>query len=806
MTHFSFVLLADAAVRSVFQWGRIQSNSDWIVPVAVTLALVVLARMVYRNDARELRPAVGWTLTLLRTLALFTLLLLYLQPQWRTEQEKRTNSRALVLVDNSLSMGLADDATAGATRAGQVAAAIARSQLVERLRQRHDVGVFRFGEKLEPVLARDRLADKEKQPSPETVDWQKTLAPVASQTRLGDALAQLIARERDAPVSGIILFTDGGQNAGAGPESAIAAARQANLPVFPVGIGSDRQTASVRLSDFVVPPRAYPGDRYTATGYLQASGMAGRRATVELWVVAADQGATPSGGGELAESREVVLGPDGQVLPVRFAILPKAPGRQTLTLKVRTSPAGGGALDDHREADVEIVARKSRVLLLAGGPMREYRFLRGLLHRDKSVAVDVLLQSGGAGISQEADHVLADFPATRAEMYKYDAVVAMDPDWQALSDAQIELVEQWVAEQGGGLVVVAGTVNMGDSISGWTQDPRMDKIRALYPVKFQRRFATDAGSYASDRPWPLAFTREGRQAEFLWLAEDQAASDAAWASFPGVYGFFPVEGAKPGAIVLARFSDPQVGSPARRPVWAAVQFYGAGRVLYLGSGELWRLRAVDEAHFETIYMKLLRHVSQGRLLRGSPRGVLLADRDRYVLGSTVEVRAQLTDQRLEPLADRSVAMQVFPPRGAAQTVLLQADAAHPGSFAGRFPAVEEGVWRLELPIPQSDNKRLWRRIHVKMPDLEREHPERNDALLAQIAKQTGGHYFVGAEAALPPDGSPGVVGQLTDRPKTIIVTGTPSRTWIERWLRVFMYALCVLLLLEWLLRRLVRLA
>ena len=78
---------------------------------------------------------------------------------------------------------------------------------------------------------------------------------------------------------------------------------------------------------------------------------------------------------------------------------------------------------------------------------------------------------------------------------------------------------------------------------------------------------------------------------------------------------------------------------------------------------MWRLRAVDETYFEQFYTKLIRHVSQGRLLRGSSRGVLLVGQDRYMLGNTVEVRAQLTNARLEPLDAPSVNLQVIQPDG-----------------------------------------------------------------------------------------------------------------------------------------------
>ena len=109
-------------------------------------------------------------------------------------------------------------------------------------------------------------------------------------------------------------------------------------------------------------------------------------------------------------------------------------------------------------------------------------------------------------------------------------------------------------------------------------------------------------------------------------------------------------GKKPGATVYARYADPDLaGSGDELPIYMAGQLYGAGRVFYLGSGEMWRLRAMEESYFEQFYTKLLRYVSQGRMLRGSRRGNLSVDRDSYLLGSTVDVEARLTDAQHKPL-------------------------------------------------------------------------------------------------------------------------------------------------------------
>ena len=56
---------------------------------------------------------------------------------------------------------------------------------------------------------------------PIKVDWATALAPRGIETRLGECLRELINDERAQPVSAVIVFTDGGQNAGLDPSAAI---------------------------------------------------------------------------------------------------------------------------------------------------------------------------------------------------------------------------------------------------------------------------------------------------------------------------------------------------------------------------------------------------------------------------------------------------------------------------------------------------------------------------------------------------------------------------------------------------------
>ncbi len=847
MIHDCLPLMAQGVSRT-FEWGRIQTNSDWILPVGVCLAIMLFVRYMYRRDAVELPTFLGWILTVLRTAAFLGLLVIFLQPHWRLEREMIRNSKAVLLVDTSLSMELGagdlepvrtpagkqgGEEKAAATSSGtdsrlhQVASMLKETEFLERLRKKQDVSIYQFNDDLktdrevtlnklvEPVAdysagakrsdniktgsSGQENADAEKLP-----DWEKILAPSGSETRLGQAMRDLMQKERGSSLAGIVLFSDGGQNAGISPEPALELAREAKIPIFTVGLGSDKQPKNVRVSDLTVPARAYPGDRYTITGFLQARHMAGEVVSVQVLSRPAGTRAADEGSGKVLDTQQVTLGADGEIVPVKFELMPEELGRRTMCFRVQDAAGDQNPKDNYREAEIEIVDRKNHILLFSSGPMRDYHFLRTLLYRDRSTTLDVLLQTGREGMSQEGK-ILDKFPSTREAMYDYDCVAAFDPDWQALSADEVELLENWVADQGGGLILVAGPIYTAAAINGWTQNRTMAPIRNLYPVEFPRRLTSaESGAYATSDPWPLDFTREGLEADFLMLGDSATAGRRAWSDFVGVYSYCPVRKAKPGATVYARFSDPRAAEGGEQPVYMAGQFYGSGRVFYLGSGEMWRLRATDEAYFEQFYTKLIRHVTQGRLLRGSSRGVLLTGQDRYLLGNSVEVRAQLMNSRLVPLAAAGVEMQIFAPDSKIQSLTLRPDPTRQGTYQGQFPVTEEGGYRLELTVPESDNERLIRRISVRLPELERENPQRNDALLSQIARQTGGKYYVGVDSIFRDKSA--LTEQLPDRTSTIIQTEAPDPQWEETWLRWMMIALCGVLCLEWLTRRLVKLA
>ena len=234
------------------------------------------------------------------------------------------------------------------------------------------------------------------------VDWAAQLVARGSETRLGDALRWIVDKERGGPLAGVVVISDGRNNGGVDPGLSASLAQEAEIPLYPVGVGSDRSPQNVRVVDLEAPPRVYPGDGFTITAYLQASGFKGRSVTLDL-LSTADAANAPE---VSQEQRRLDLPEDGQILPVKFEITPDAVGRRQWILRVAAPPEDLEPSDNQRTASVEVVERKNHVLLVSGGPQREYHFLRNLLFRDANTTLDVLLQSAPAGAAQESHAVL----------------------------------------------------------------------------------------------------------------------------------------------------------------------------------------------------------------------------------------------------------------------------------------------------------------------------------------------------------------------------------------------------------------
>jgi hypothetical protein len=650
-----------------------------------------------------------------------------------------------------------------------------------------------------------------------SVAWETQLAATGTESRIGDAINSILEQERGSPLAGIVMISDGRSNAGIDPLMTISEATLQGVPIHTVGMGTAKNPLNVRTVDVEAPKRVFPGDRFRLTALIQASGLEGKQITVQLRRRAGGQ---KNSGMAIEEEKTITLESDDSMSSLVFDVQPREIGSWIYEVKALAPEQDSNPTDNALESEVRVIEPKSTVLILAGGPTREYQFVRNLLFRDATVQSHVYLQTGGPGVSQESKKLLTEFPRTRVEMSQYDCVIAFDADFAALEFEQVDVLEKWISEQAGGLVIVAGPVSTPKWAGGQGNGNRKAEIiRNLSPLVVNTRGSRIAsmGRFESETAWPLEFAPDAWQTDFVQVGKTVEQSKQVWDKFRGLYSFFACDEPKPGATPIAYFGDPSAMPAGKKPIYLATQFYGAGRVAFQGGGEFWRLRDVGEGYFDTYYTKLVRWAGQGRLLRDSDRGILLLDKQQAIMGEQVMVRAVLRDAQFQPTILPDVKAKLIEPSGRSSQLVLAPipDPSQPGVYLGQFFTKATGTYEVQLPVGSlADQKLLSQQVTVRVPALEIQRPQRNDPLLSELANRTGGKYWISVESLLPDtstntgssSGGLSLPQSIEARDQTNYLPGTPDREFQQRLMAILMTMIVGCLSLEWLIRRLSRLA
>ncbi len=814
----------------------------WTVGLATVFALSLWVSL---RDTRFLSRGYRIALLALRLTALGLLVFVLLNPRLRTQTTQIQKSRIGVLIDTSSSMAFpaADKSTDQSTPSGEipdrataVKQAILDSNLLNDLSKTHTVSVFTFDSKLNgpvaiitdqqtnfatastdensasaanqngtngsTVVSLEDTSANDKQVSSEQqrARWDELLAPTGPETRLGESLNELIGQVAGRTLSGLVVLTDGGNNAGLDLAAAKLRAERSQTKLITVGTGSETPSMNLRLAGIQSPTSVHRGDPFDLSVTVQGSGITNQTGTVTLF--------QQSAAGQGNDRREILkqafeIADDGLPVKVSFSQQITVPGEYEYVAVAKLDDESVEELsanDNQRLRAIEVTDRKMKVLVISSGPMRDYHFVRNTLYRHSGIESDVWLQTiqkkDLGFVSQEAKNLLTEFPKTESDLFEYDVIIAFDANWKLLSPQQQEYLNRWVDEHSGGIIFVAGELFTPEMAA----DPEQFRdINVLYPVILNRMLADLKVTQRSDKAWPIKLTLEGKASPFLKISDATGKeSTDVWESFEGIYRSYPVRAIRDGATILARYGNPRARTQDGEPPFLASQFYGKGRTIFVSSAETWRLRAINSDGHQRFWTNLVREVGQGRRSRGQSRGLLLLDKPEMAPGQTLTVRAQLYDAQLQPLQRESVPISITDSSGKVMTTpnRLQPDSRRPGQYTTTFRPAAAGEYRLTIPVPES-NDVLTESVLVSLPDLEAQNPAQDVKRLTSLTAETGGRYLSLDQAvATLPD-------LLPDRSEPLVIDEQLKTLWDRSWL---MYLLIGLLCIEWALRKFLRLS
>jgi len=408
-------------------------------------------------------------------------------------------------------------------------------------------------------------------------------------------------------------------------------------------------------------------------------------------------------------------------------------------IRVPTDKREGLRTKFHKSTRVgtQVIKKPIRVLLLAAAANRDFQFVQALLVREaekKRLEVTVCLQvppgeerpRTGVVMSVPPERLIRVFPDTfrkKTDLYdlsSYDVIVGFDPDWQQITGDQIKILKDW-AEKGGGLILLGSYINTVELIRPRDDDPdRFKPLLDLLPVVLDDR--RDYIERKTDEPWALDFEGASPELEFLKLDDELDASrfKEDWLNFfygpegarsdkvkRGFYSFYPVQRAKSGSLVVARFTDPaaKLKDNTLHP-YLVLTPESLPRVVWIGSDETWRLREYREEYHERFWTKLIRYAaarSKGPVIRA----IRLEHPTVIAAGRAFEVEARIDGPDGQPL-DRNVKPQITVkmPAGVPESDIKQPIIMNPrpgvsdGWFSGRFLVRTPGEYEFTVKVPR----------------------------------------------------------------------------------------------------------
>ncbi len=800
---------AVSSVSSAFEWDVPYSAGDWAVLIGLLLT-GAWAIFIARRDTRDLSPFWMVWLSVLRLATIACLVVVALNPHIRTQRESFRPSQVAILVDTSTSMKQpADDVRSGTVvkeRAVAVREFFAKTPLIATLQKQHAVDVFTFDSDLVGPLYRFPWTGGGNENKPgeavQPPQWDEWLKPAKNATALGDAIDKVLAEQKGRTLSGLIVVSDGANNVGRSPDSAIARAKQHGVKIMAIGVGGTTPPIDLSILKIVSPTDVAKGDAFELTAWVQTRGLSNQNANVEL-LQRGPQDASPI----VVDTKSVPVVDGAGPQEVQFTRSITEAGAFEYTIRVS---AGAEVIESRMDNNAEsrtvnVFDRPTRVLIVAGGPMRDYIFAKNLLYRHKSIDVDVWLQTGRIGISQDADNLLFKFPEKREELFAYDVLLAFDADWTQVTPEQQTWIDEWVSGEGGGIAFIAGDAY---TYLLSSEDEKWNKIRTLCPVIVDDSATGTTLRDSAKQAWPVDLTQDGKAAEFLKL-EDDPTKESIWSKFTGFYRTQATRGRRGGVTVYAEFTDPLARGADGPPPLIAGQRYGQGNSFYLGSPEFWRLRSESEEAYDRFWIKLTRKLAEGRSKRGLQRGMFVLDGREFDLGQTIPVRVRVLNEQFQPLTALKFPVDVYDAVGRPLTpqLVLSQDRFRPAEYTGEFRADLSGRYRLEMEVPGLPD-RLKEELQIRLPEREFAEMTQNVAVLTALADQTGGKYFSLTAKTSEVSADFGslaaeLAALLPDKGERIIVDQRIDEVWDRGWL---MGLLVGLLAVEWLSRKLLKLA
>jgi len=670
----------------------------WLVLLAAGAGLLWFT---YSGIFRRSEQRLVWALMLLRAVGIAALVLALARPVWTHTAELVDPGRVAIVLDDSLSMSLADGS-------GQSRYSLARAA-TDRLQKELE------GDRAGAELAVDRFDITGKSLSAGLPD-----EPRGERTDLAGAVHQAVAQLRSKPLMGIVLVSDGMDNTGV---EEFQAWTETPVPVYTVGFQPDADASRL---DLAVRGVQAP-ERVIVHNEIKVDVLVSKTSGPEI-----DATVSIKRGREELASQKVPLAAGTVEQLVSIKLKPTEAGAFVYTASVAAEPGERLTANNARHFAIQVDADAIKVFYLEGFLRYEYKFIKNRLEDDPDVSLVSIVRRANPNVAQTGSEGNL---LTAERLKEFEVVILGDMEGDFLTSGEYQALTEWVHE-GHGLVVLGGYRSFG--AKGLRGTPLADVL----PVVFK-----DAEPLQSDDPFVLKLTETGRQHPIFEITGDRVRDASLWNSSPHLAGSCLVERAKAGADVLA--VNPGFVADGQPSPVVALGRYGSGHALVIAADTTWhwsrltRLTGQADTLFARFWSQTVRWMAGRQLKDERPPLVVSTNRPDYEVGKPVEIRAVRQAGADSPLATAEVSVQVVNEAGQSVAVPVRAGSSEPDVFTGTWHPPAGGRYQLEALLATAGataaNQSTEFLVHGS--DLELAETGTDPERLRSIAKLTGGLYY-----------------------------------------------------------------
>ncbi len=604
-------------------------------------------------------------------------------------------------------------------------------------------------------------------------------APEGQRTRLAVAIEQALQRAAARALSGIIVFSDG-RTTDPPSRALVRRLRSSGVQVYTVPLGSQEPLGDLAIRQVDAPRRAFVRDKVPVTVGLDELGAIGSQGDITISLIDETTG-------EVLDHIELAPGEPRDY--VTLTAQPTMAGETTWRVVVETSRLDLIPDNNLKTFLIELIDRPLRVLYIEGYPRWDYRYLKNLLVREKSIESSVMLLSADRDFAQEGNLPITRVPRSPEEFAQFDVIVLGDVPGSFFSPDQLDMIRSHVADRGAGLLWIGGERNT-PSTYGVTA------LADLLPMRGALTLPV-IGVPVNMRPTQLAdrlgVLRLGTDAAADW-PDDLADPAYGWSQLHWAQRIEPGR-LKPTAEVLATTAKEFQGAPL--PLLTHMR-YGAGQTIYVATDEIWRWRyGRGEMYPERFWVQLIRMLGRESLVGASQQATLQVTPRRLTTAQVMRIELDLMDARLADDSRQSVAvvLETTEGRTVAELELHRTD-ENRQRFAATYRPDVLGSLRVRVDDPTlPDAEELVVAVEVYSPDDELRRPETDHPGLATLAGETAGQTLSATDLSRLPDLLPDR-SVRTENPLTERIWDTP----------LFFALIFLALTGEWIGRKVVRLA